>query len=192
FAALAVDGGSVAKAATRARSTRSPSRLVVRTEQRISGANGNGCSTRGSQAQTWRWSAMIRRGPSEPPGGKQAGRAIRPRGHVRANERSQVMPETTLTAKGTVVTAESEFAADILIEGESIAAVGRVSAPEGAEVVDASGCYVLPGLIDNHTHLSMPFMGMMSADDYDTGTQAAAAGGGTGLGDFAIQRGPGT
>jgi len=100
------------------------------------------------------------------------------------------MPETTLIANGTVVTAEGEFAGDVLLEGESIAAVGRVSAPEGAEVVDATGCFVLPGLIDNHTHLSMPFMGMMSADDYDTGTQAAAAGGVTCLVDFAIQREP--
>ena len=49
---------------------------------------------------------------------------------------------------------------------------------------------MLPGLIDNHTHLSMPFMGMMSSDDYDTGTQAAAAGGVTCLVDFAIQRDP--
>jgi dihydropyrimidinase len=57
-------------------------------------------------------------------------------------------------------------------------------------MVDASGCFVLPGLIDNHTHLSMPFMGMMSADDYDTGTRAAAAGGVTCLVDFAIQREP--
>jgi dihydropyrimidinase len=56
--------------------------------------------------------------------------------------------------------------------------------------VDADSCFVLPGLIDNHTHLSMPFMGMMSADDYDTGTQAAAAGGVTCLVDFAIQREP--
>jgi dihydropyrimidinase len=100
------------------------------------------------------------------------------------------MPETTLIANGTVVTAEGEFAADVLIKGESIAAVGSLSAPEGTEVVDATGCFVLPGLIDNHTHLSMPFMGMMSADDYDTGTQAAAAGGVTCLVDFAIQREP--
>jgi dihydropyrimidinase len=100
------------------------------------------------------------------------------------------MPDTTLIANGTVVTAEGEFAGDVLIEGETIAAVGRIPAPEGADIVDASGCFVLPGLIDNHTHLSMPFMGMMSADDYDTGTRAAAAGGVTCLVDFAIQREP--
>jgi dihydropyrimidinase len=62
--------------------------------------------------------------------------------------------------------------------------------PPGATTIDAAGCYVLPGLIDNHTHLSMPFMGMMSSDDYDTGTRAAAAGGVTCLVDFAIQRQP--
>ncbi len=100
------------------------------------------------------------------------------------------MSETTVIANGTVVTAEGEFAGDVLIEGETVAAVGRVVAPPEAEIVDAEGCYVLPGLIDNHTHLSMPFMGMMSADDYDTGTQAAAAGGVTCLVDFAIQREP--
>ena len=100
------------------------------------------------------------------------------------------MPDSTLIANGTVVTADGEFAGDVLIEGETITAVGRVTAPDGADVVDATGCFVLPGLIDNHTHLSMPFMGMMSADDYDTGTRAAAAGGVTCLVDFAIQREP--
>src|SRR6478609_10945340 len=100
------------------------------------------------------------------------------------------MTQTTLIANGTVVAADGEFDGDVLIEGEKITAVGRVATPEGADVVDATGCFVLPGLIDNHTHLSMPFMGMMSADDYDTGTQAAAAGGVTCLVDFAIQREP--
>ncbi len=97
------------------------------------------------------------------------------------------MTETTLIANGTVVSADGEFEGDVLIEGERIVAVGRVEAPSGANVVDASGCFVLPGLIDNHTHLSMPFMGTMSIDDYNTGTQAAAAGGVTCLVDFAIQ-----
>ena len=100
------------------------------------------------------------------------------------------MSDTTLISGGTVVTADDEFVGDVLIEGEEISAVGRVSAPENANVIDASGCFVLPGLIDNHTHLSMPFMGMMSSDDYDTGTRAAAAGGVTCLVDFAIQREP--
>src|SRR5579859_7170317 len=100
------------------------------------------------------------------------------------------MSETTVIDGGTVVTAEGEFDGDVLIDGETIAAVGKVAAPEGATVVDAGGCFVLPGLIDNHTHLSMPFMGTMSSDDYDTGTQAAAAGGVTCLVDFAIQQHP--
>ncbi|MFZ0376982.1 MAG: amidohydrolase family protein, partial [Solirubrobacteraceae bacterium] len=87
------------------------------------------------------------------------------------------MAQTKLIANGTVVTAEGEFDGDVLIDGEKIAAVGHVATPDGTEVIDAAGCFVLPGLIDNHTHLSMPFMGTMSSDDYNTGTQAAAAGG---------------
>jgi dihydropyrimidinase len=102
------------------------------------------------------------------------------------------MTDTTLIANGTIVAAEGEFAGDVLVEGETIAAVGQLDAPPGASVIDAGGCFVLPGLIDNHTHLSMPFMGMMSSDDYDTGTRAAAAGGVTCLVDFAIQREPDT
>ena len=102
------------------------------------------------------------------------------------------MNDTTLIANGTIVTAQGEFAGDVLVEGESIAAIGQVEAPADARVIDAGGCFVLPGLIDNHTHLSMPFMGMMSSDDYDTGTRAAAAGGVTCLVDFAIQREPDT
>ena len=100
------------------------------------------------------------------------------------------MTQTTLIANGTVVAADGEFDGDDVIEGEKITAVGRVATPEGADVVDATGCFVLPGLIDNHTHLSMPFMGTMSSDDYNTGTQAAAAGGVTCLVDFAIQAHP--
>jgi len=100
------------------------------------------------------------------------------------------MAHAKLIANGTVVTAEGEFDGDVLIDGEKIAAVGHIATPDGTEVIDAAGCFVLPGLIDNHTHLSMPFMGTMSSDDYDTGTQAAAAGGVTCLVDFAIQNQP--
>ena len=95
----------------------------------------------------------------------------------------------TLIRGGRVVAADGEYDADVLIAGEQIAAVGNVDVP-GATVIDAAGCLVLPGLIDNHTHLSMPFMGMWSSDDYDTGTRAAAAGGVTCIVDFAIQREP--
>jgi dihydropyrimidinase len=97
---------------------------------------------------------------------------------------------TTLLQGGRVISADGEYDADVLISGERIAAVGAIEAPAGATVVDVSGCRLLPGLIDNHTHLSMPFMGMWSSDDYDTGTQAAAAGGVTCIVDFAIQREP--
>src|SRR3982750_3236290 len=97
----------------------------------------------------------------------------------------------TLLRNGRVVSADGEYDGDVLIVGERIAAVGAVQPPPGATVLDVSGCLVMPGLIDNHTHLSMPFMGMMSSDDYDTGTQAAAAGGVTCIVDFAIQNEPG-
>ena len=100
------------------------------------------------------------------------------------------MPGSTVLQGGRVVSADGEYDADVLIDGERIAAVGAVEVPDSASVVDVSGCLLLPGLIDNHTHLSMPFMGMWSNDDYDTGTQAAAAGGVTCLVDFAIQREP--
>jgi dihydropyrimidinase len=88
---------------------------------------------------------------------------------------------------GTVVTATHSSVADVLVDGEEIAAVGALGDVD-AEVVDATGCYVLPGLIDNHTHMAMPFGGTHSIDDYDTGTRAAAAGGTTCIVDFVIQQ----
>ena len=91
---------------------------------------------------------------------------------------------------GTIVTATDTVQADVLIDGETVAAIGSFDGVD-AEPIDASGCYVLPGLIDNHTHLSMPFGGTWTNDDYDTGTQAAAAGGVTCLVDFALQMHPG-
>jgi dihydropyrimidinase len=92
---------------------------------------------------------------------------------------------TRLIRGGRVVTATDQFDADVLIDGESIVAVG--TGLQGDEEIDASGCFVMPGLIDNHTHLSMPFGGTWSCDDYNTGTAAAAAGGTTCIVDFIIQ-----
>jgi dihydropyrimidinase len=92
-----------------------------------------------------------------------------------------------LIQHGTVVTADSTVPADVLIEDSTIREV-RASIPSaGHTVVDASGLLVLPGGIDAHTHLDMPFGGTTSADDFETGTRAAAIGGTTTIVDFAIQ-----
>lgn len=93
-----------------------------------------------------------------------------------------------LIRNGTVVTANHTQKADVLIEGETIKEV-RAGIPEAAatRVIDAAGMYVIPGGIDAHTHLDMPFGGTTSADDFETGTRAAAFGGTTSLVDFAIQ-----
>jgi dihydropyrimidinase len=85
---------------------------------------------------------------------------------------------------GTVVTADLSYKADVLIEGERIARIGQNLS--GDEVFDASGCLVMPGGIDPHTHLEMPFMGTYSADDFESGTRAALAGGTTTVVDFCL------
>jgi dihydropyrimidinase len=99
-----------------------------------------------------------------------------------------------LISGGTVVNSSGPFAADVLIDGERIEGVveggSSVSASwrESAErVIDASGLYVLPGAIDAHTHMEMPFGGTHSVDTFETGTRAAAYGGTTTIIDFAIQ-----
>ncbi|MGA8938555.1 MAG: dihydropyrimidinase [Acidobacteriaceae bacterium] len=92
-----------------------------------------------------------------------------------------------LIKNGTVVSATESKQMDVLLSGEMIARVGAGISEEGHEVVDATGLLVMPGGIDVHTHLDMPFGGTTSADDYTTGTQAAAVGGTTMLIDFALQ-----
>jgi len=93
----------------------------------------------------------------------------------------------TLIKNGTVVSAENSQRLDVLVEGETIREVAADISPEGHTVVDATGLLVMPGGIDVHTHLDMPFGGTTSADDYTTGTQAAAVGGTTTVIDFALQ-----
>ena len=93
-----------------------------------------------------------------------------------------------LIRNGTVVSAEKTAPADILIEGEVIREVRAGIQPEaGHTVLDATGMLLLPGGIDAHTHLDMPFGGSTSSDDFETGTRAAAIGGTTTIIDFAIQ-----
>ena len=94
----------------------------------------------------------------------------------------------TLIRGGTVVTATDLYRGDVLIEDEKISAVGTSFESVNADrTIDASGKYVLPGGIDVHTHLDMPFGGTTSADDFESGTVAAAHGGTTSVVDFAIQ-----
>jgi dihydropyrimidinase len=102
---------------------------------------------------------------------------------------------TTLIRGGTVVTAGGASEMDVLVEGEKIAALASASSSAAAAwsehadtIVDATGKYVIPGGIDGHTHMDMPFGGTTSADDFETGSRAAAWGGTTTIIDFAIQR----
>jgi len=98
---------------------------------------------------------------------------------------------TTLIKNGTVVTATEFMAADVLVDGEKvvgIAAGGSHPWEEGAEtVIDAKGKYVMPGGIDVHTHMELPFGGTFASDTFESGTRAAAWGGTTTLIDFAVQ-----
>jgi len=91
---------------------------------------------------------------------------------------------TTIIKNGTIVTADLTCKADVLIEGGRIVAIGQGLV--GDTVLDATGCYVMPGGIDPHTHLEMPFMGTYSSDDFESGTRAALAGGTTMVVDFAL------
>jgi len=93
----------------------------------------------------------------------------------------------TLFSGGTVVTADGSYRADVLVEDGKVFAVGANIDPEDAEVVDAAGKLVMPGFIDGHTHMDMPFGGTMTADDWASGTAAAAAGGTTTIVDFSLQ-----
>src|SRR5271163_2246892 len=85
---------------------------------------------------------------------------------------------------GTVVTADRTYKADVLVEGETIKAIGENL--KGDSSLDAAECFVMPGGVDPHTHLDMPFMGTNSADNYESGTKAGLSGGTTMVVDFCI------
>src|SRR3984893_13837984 len=94
----------------------------------------------------------------------------------------------TVVRNGTVVTATDTYASDLGVSNGRIAAIANPLPVENAgKVIDATGLLVMPGGIDVHTHLDMPFGGTNSADDFETGTIAAAYGGTTTLIDLAIQ-----
>ena len=92
-----------------------------------------------------------------------------------------------IVKNGTVVTATDTYQADVAVSNGVVAQIGTELATDGAQVIDATGCYVMPGAIDVHTHLSSPSFGMITVDDFNTGTIAAACGGTTSIVDFCMQ-----
>jgi len=96
----------------------------------------------------------------------------------------------TLISNGTIVTADGSSAADVLIDGETIAQIGSDLAANGVtadQAIDASGRWLIPGAIDVHTHMELPFGGTFAKDTFESGTRAAAFGGTTTIVDFAVQ-----
>src|SRR5919109_1960788 len=93
----------------------------------------------------------------------------------------------TLITGGTVVNADGSTQADVLVDGETIAAVGRDLDATVDRTIEATGKYVIPGAIDVHTHMELPFGGTFAKDTFETGTRAAAFGGTTTIVDFAVQ-----
>ncbi len=94
----------------------------------------------------------------------------------------------TLIKNGRIITSADDYVADILIDGESIVAIGKDLQMQADKTIDASGLLVMPGGIDPHVHLEMPFMGTFSSDSYETGTRAALYGGTTCVIDFILQK----
>jgi dihydropyrimidinase len=96
----------------------------------------------------------------------------------------------TLITNGTIVTADGSTAADVLIDGEHVARIGSDLTADGVtadETIDAAGRWLIPGAIDVHTHMELPFGGTFAKDTFETGTRAAAFGGTTTIVDFAVQ-----
>jgi dihydropyrimidinase len=96
----------------------------------------------------------------------------------------------TLISNGTIVTADGSSVADVLVDGETVALIGTDLPGAGIsadETIDATGKYVIPGAIDVHTHMELPFGGTFAKDTFESGTRAAAFGGTTSIVDFAVQ-----
>jgi dihydropyrimidinase len=93
-----------------------------------------------------------------------------------------------LIKNGQIITATDAYGADILVEGETIRAIGKDLPFRADETIDATGLLVFPGGIDPHVHLDMPFMGTFSSDTHETGTRAALHGGTTTVIDFVLQK----
>ena len=95
---------------------------------------------------------------------------------------------SVLIKNGRIITADADYIADIFIEGETISTIGKNLYVKADTVIDAAGKLIMPGGIDPHVHLDMPFMGTFSSDTYETGTRAALYGGTTMVIDFVLQK----
>src|SRR5712675_357372 len=94
---------------------------------------------------------------------------------------------SVLIKGGRVVTAADDYVADVFVDGERVTLIGESLDLDADRVIDASGKYVLPGCVDPHTHLDMPFGGTVTVDDVESGQTSAAFGGTTCHVDFVIQ-----
>jgi dihydropyrimidinase len=94
---------------------------------------------------------------------------------------------TTLIKNGRIITASDDYVADIFIDGETVNTIGQILSLKADKTIDAKGKLVIPGAIDPHVHMELPFGGTVSSDDFKSGTIAAAFGGTTTIIDFAIQ-----
>jgi dihydropyrimidinase len=94
---------------------------------------------------------------------------------------------SVLIKGGRIITAADDYVADVYVEDETVSLIGESLDVSADKVIDASGKYVLPGLVDPHTHLDMPFGGTVTIDDVESGQTAAAFGGTTTHVDFIIQ-----
>src|SRR6266545_4372951 len=94
---------------------------------------------------------------------------------------------STFIKNGRIVTASDDYVADIFIEKDKVATIGRNLPTQADKIIDANGKLVIPGAIDPHVHMELPFGGTVSSDDFKSGTIAAAFGGTTTIIDFAIQ-----
>src|SRR4051794_114194 len=94
---------------------------------------------------------------------------------------------SVLIKNGRIITGTDDYVADVFIDGETISAIGKNLPQKAERTIDASGKLVIPGGIDPHVHMELPFGGTVSSDSFETGTRAAAFGGTTSIIDFAIQ-----
>ena len=92
---------------------------------------------------------------------------------------------TTLIKNGRIITASDDYIADVFIDGATVATIGKNLPHKADKTIDATGKLVIPGAIDPHVHMQLPFGGTVSSDDFESGTRAAAFGG-------TIRRGGGT